>query len=110
MRRVVITVILLLLLILGVVFGCWSKKEQVKSQGLYCNNQLRQIDGAKEQAAQVLGVSDRSIIAEDQIAPYIKNGMPKCPSGGTYTIKLLGQDPTCSLAPEDPYSPLHQLP
>jgi len=34
---------------------------------------------------------------DKDIAPYLKNGIPKCPAGGIYTINSVGVAPTCSI-------------
>lgn len=64
-----------------------------------CINNLRQIDGAKQQWALEEKKSDTDTPTSAQVASYIKNGLfPACPSGGTYTIGAVNTDPTCSLA------------
>src|SRR5205085_7117437 len=61
-------------------------KARTTAQKNACINNLRQIDGAKEQWAleqkQKAGADTSSALAA--INEYIKGGTPKCPSGGTY--------------------------
>jgi len=63
-----------------------------------CINNLRQIDAAKNQFALEKGKKNGDAITEADITPYIRGGvLPKCPSGGTYTIGKVGETPTCSI-------------
>jgi prepilin-type N-terminal cleavage/methylation domain-containing protein len=61
-----------------------------------CINNLRQIDGAKQQWALENKKSDTDIPSDADVGQYIKNGFPKCPSGGTYTAAAVNADPTCN--------------
>ena len=82
-----------------------------RMQGLRCNNNLRQIDSSKEQAALALHLSGTALVTEAQITPYMKgNQMPMCPAGGTYSINPMNKTPSCSLRPADRNDPCHQLP
>lgn len=64
-----------------------------------CINNLRQIDGAKEQWAlenkQKAGASTDS--AKAAIEAYIKGGAPSCPGGGSYTYAAVDSNPTCNI-------------
>jgi hypothetical protein len=66
-----------------------------------CINNLRQIDAAKNQWALELNKPNGAVPTEQDISPYIKldaNGnIPKCPSGGIYTIGAIGEAPSCSV-------------
>ena len=73
-----------------------------------CINNLRQIDGAKQQWALENKKSDTDTPAQSDVEVYIKNNrFPSCPGGGTYTVGAVNTDPTCSKsgAPD-----LHVLP
>jgi len=78
-----------------------------------CINNLRQIDGAAQQFVieHHLTNGDR-INFPDDLTPYIKldkNGkIPTCPKGGVYSIKKVGDIPTCSLGTN--VTPPHVLP
>jgi uncharacterized protein (DUF3084 family) len=52
-----------------------------------CLNNLLQLDGAKQQWALEGNKTAHDIPTEKDLAPYLKDGIPKCPAGGTYTIK-----------------------
>ena len=74
---------------------------RVRAQRTACINNLRQIDGAKDQWAldnnqpptatpdmgDLVGVADG----------YIKS-TPECPAGGDYTVGALAANPTCTVA------------
>lgn len=61
-----------------------------------CIIQLRQIDGAKQQWALENKQPATITPTPEQIAPYLKDGIPSCPAGGTYTLKSVGEAPTCN--------------
>src|SRR5436305_1220680 len=62
-----------------------------------CINNLRQIDGAKEQWALENKKSTGATVLNTDIDPYIKGGGPNCPGGGTYTYAAVDTNPSCSL-------------
>jgi hypothetical protein len=63
-----------------------------------CINNLRQIDGAKQQWALEQRKLDTDVPTATDIAPYIKgNHVPTCPNGGVYTVGAVNTDPTCSI-------------
>ena len=62
-----------------------------------CINNLRQIDGAKEQWALEKKKSSGSSSVDTEIEAYIKGGAPKCPAGGTYTYGAVDTSPSCSI-------------
>ena len=62
-----------------------------------CINNLRQIDGGKQQWALENKKSDTDTPTTDEVKVYIKNNQyPTCASGGTYTLAAVNTDPTCS--------------
>jgi hypothetical protein len=66
-----------------------------------CINNLRQIDGAKEQWAlqrQIKAGTPISKADQLEIANYIKGGEPTCPGGGKYSYNDVDVPPTCSFA------------
>ncbi len=65
------------------------------SQKNACINNLRQVDGSKEQWAMESNAGAGATVVSSNIASYIKGGMPTCPASGTYAINILGENPTC---------------
>ena len=63
-----------------------------------CVNNLRQLDGAKQQWALENQKGGAETPTEADLKPYLREGMPTCPAGGNYTINALNADPTCSRA------------
>lgn len=63
-----------------------------------CINNLRQIDGAKEQWALENKKSAGSAVVNGEVEGYIKGGAPKCPGGGSYTYEAVDTNPSCSLS------------
>ena len=68
------------------------------SQKNACINNLRQIDGAKEQWALENKKSSGSTTDNTAVNTYIKGGAPACPGGGTYTYNVVDTNPACSLS------------
>jgi prepilin-type N-terminal cleavage/methylation domain-containing protein len=82
-------------------------KARTTAQSNACINNLRQIDGAKEQSAleNKLQEGDAAL----NLADYIKGGIPVCPAGEeVYTEGNIGVDPTCPNA--DAATGAHVLP
>jgi len=78
-----------------------------------CVNQLGQIDAAANQFALDHKLTNGSPINfPNDLTPYImltKDGkIPGCPGGGIYSIKKVGDTPTCSLGTT--VTPAHVLP
>ncbi|MFN8140253.1 MAG: prepilin-type N-terminal cleavage/methylation domain-containing protein [Fimbriimonadales bacterium] len=61
-----------------------------------CVANLRQIDAAKEQWAMDNKAADGDAVGGALWPTYIKK-QPECPSGGAYTINVVGTDPVCSI-------------
>jgi prepilin-type N-terminal cleavage/methylation domain-containing protein len=75
-----------------------------------CIANLKQMDSAKEQWAMDNKASSGAAVQMSDIAgTYMKGAVtgPVCPGGGTYTVNVVGTNPSCSLsaAPD-----LHVLP
>ncbi|MCX6922013.1 MAG: hypothetical protein NT154_02150 [Verrucomicrobia bacterium] len=69
-----------------------------------CLNNLRQIDGAKQQWALEKQKRAGTLLTASDIAPYVPNNtLPVCPAGGVYTLNPVGIAPICS-------APGHGLP
>ena len=78
-----------------------------------CINNLRQIDAAANQFALEHNLTNGDAICfPDDLTNYLKlnsaGKIPPCPSGGIYSIKKVGDVPTCSLGTNVPQA--HVLP
>src|SRR5689334_21344512 len=63
-----------------------------------CINNLRQIDGAKDQWAIENEMTNGANPDTNAVFQYIKGGqMPLCPDGGVYSLNPVGTNPTCSI-------------
>jgi len=61
-----------------------------------CCGNLICIDGAKEQAALMLGTKRGDTISVEAFLPYLKGrSLPTCPTGGKYRIGVYGELPRC---------------
>jgi hypothetical protein len=98
--------VFLLPMLLAIAIPNFVKARNVSMQNA-CINNLRQIDGAKNEWALENNKTNGTPVTEADIKPYLKLGaggnFPKCPAGGTYTIGPVGSVPTCSV-------PGHKLP
>lgn len=64
-----------------------------------CINNLRLIDGAKQQWALEKNQPGDAVPTARDLLPYLKDGVfPACPAGGTYYINSVEALPTCSVA------------
>ncbi|HEX4645606.1 MAG TPA: DUF4190 domain-containing protein [Verrucomicrobiae bacterium] len=63
-----------------------------------CINNLREIDAAKQKWAVEKQKQTTDIPTENDLAPYLPHGMPKCPAQGDYKINAVGVSPTCTVA------------
>ena len=69
-----------------------------------CINNLRQIDGAKQQWALENRKPATALVNQTELLRYFKNNtMPICPAGGVYTLNTVGLVPICNI-------PGHALP
>ncbi len=96
-------------------------RARTRSQQNACINNLRQIDGAKEQYGMEWGLTNLSVITWTQIVGaenYVK-AFPLCPasttvegnagnSGNDYDIGPLGSNALCAIQPSGTYA--HALP
>ncbi len=69
-----------------------------------CINNLRQIDGAKQQWALENRKAANALVNQTELLRYFKdNAMPVCPAGGVYTLNTVSIPPACNM-------PGHALP
>lgn len=63
-----------------------------------CVNNLRQIDGAKDQLALETGLATGGACDMAAITPYLR-AVPTCPVGNSaYTVNVIGTTPVCTSA------------
>jgi len=75
-----------------------SQVIQQRDQLSACINNLRQIDGAKQQFALEHQKPAGSLVSNDDLAPYLPNKtVPTCPGGGVYTLNPVGLNPICNI-------------
>jgi prepilin-type N-terminal cleavage/methylation domain-containing protein len=71
-------------------------RARATSQKNACINNLRQLDGAKDQYAIEAGLSTGGACASGDVTPYLKK-YPICPAKGSYLPAVIGTDPTCNV-------------
>jgi hypothetical protein len=67
-----------------------------------CINNLRQIDGAKQQWLMATHAASNAIPTWEDIKPYLwfdgkQAEIPKCLAGGVYSIGAISNSPTCTI-------------
>ena len=73
-----------------------ANPEQAKANA--CMNNLRQIEGAKQQWALEKGKPAGAILTQADLTPYLPNNtVPACPAGGVYTLNPIGLGPLCNI-------------
>lgn len=73
-------------------------KARQTAQMNMCINNLRMIDGAKQQWALEHKKESTDTPTQDEIVGLLRNHpFPVCPVGGIYSINAVGEDPTCSI-------------
>jgi prepilin-type N-terminal cleavage/methylation domain-containing protein len=73
-------------------------KARQTAQRNACIQNLKQIDGAKEQWALETKKSPGAPTVDSEVDDYIKGGRPTCPASGTYAYGAVGENPTCTVA------------
>jgi hypothetical protein len=74
-----------------------GQTDPVTAETNECINNLRLMDGSKQQWALELGKQPGDIPTWSDIEPYLRS-RPKCPSGGAYTLGSMAEKPKCSIA------------
>ena len=81
-----------------------SQVMQQRDQLAACINNLRQIEGAKQQFALEAQKQPGALVSTDDLARFFPNkAVPTCPGGGVYTLNPIGLNPICNI-------PGHALP
>ena len=88
-------------------------RARTTAQSNACINNLRQIDGAIQQAALEKNLSGNTQVTSTSLTPYLgrgtAGGWPHCPASGTYPSSFpIDTAPTCSLGSAGP-PPFHYL-
>lgn len=96
--------IMIVVLIIGILLAIAVPnfiKARETSRTQTCIANLKQIDSAKEQFAMENKLDTGAAVAWTDLVNgqtgYLK-AQPSCPSGGTYTIDVVGTNPSCSLS------------
>ena len=86
------------LLAIGVRWFVYARSESASNA---CVNNLRLIASAKDQWALEQHKTTNDEPTWKELLPYVgygpKNLLPRCPSGGIYTIGRIGEPPKCSI-------------
>ena len=83
--------------------GCRKDSEQKTFDDQTCKLRLRMIYEAKQHWAERNQKPGADTPTWEDLRPYLRGAVPKCPSGGVYTIGRVDELPKCSIpghAPE----------
>jgi hypothetical protein len=84
----------LILLLAAIAIPNFINPKTVSAQNA-CVNNLRQLDGAKQQWALDYHKTTNDVASMQDLLPFLK-GPVKCPDGGTYIAGRVGESPMCS--------------
>lgn len=73
------------------------QRARENSQQNACINNLRQIEGAKDQVAIRDNLATGDTVPANDVNDLIKGGAPECPGGGSYTYGVVSTDATCDI-------------
>jgi len=102
MANIIIWVVACLFIgfIVAIVIPTFMRARLTRSENA-CINNLRLIDGAKQQWALEYRKLNSDIPTFNDLRPYVGSGaaseLPRCPLGGTYIIGCIDEDPKCSI-------------
>lgn len=91
----IMIVVAIIGLLAAIAIPSFVKSRNVSQQNA-CINNLRIIDGGKEQWAMAANKTDGDTSTTASVNDYIKGGSPSCPAGGTYDYSFIGSAPTCN--------------
>jgi len=93
--------IMIVVLIIGILLAIAVPnfiKARETSRKQTCIGNLKQMDSAKEQWAMENNKTTGDAAAWADIVPNYVKAQPSCPSGGAYTVDVIGTNPSCSKA------------
>jgi prepilin-type N-terminal cleavage/methylation domain-containing protein len=73
-------------------------KARKTAQITACKSNLRAIEGAIVQWSVEKRKSDDSEVSLEDLESYMRDGIPRCPSGGEYTLGTVEEKPTCNVS------------
>ncbi|MGI8907248.1 MAG: prepilin-type N-terminal cleavage/methylation domain-containing protein [Candidatus Sumerlaeaceae bacterium] len=109
----IVIVVAIIAIVVGIAAPTWFRQREI-SRATACQENLGKIDHAIEQYAMEFRLSNGAPInyPDDLIKPAgVDKGSgflrvePTCNAGGTYTVTVVGTEPTCSIgATNDPFA------
>ena len=99
----IMIVVSIIAAIVAIILPNYLKASRTSARNV-CINNLKQIDGAVERWALDYNIPSGIVPSssqEEEVYGYIESGMPRCPSGGVYTIHAVGSKPQVTCSRED---------
>jgi hypothetical protein len=97
-------------LLIFVLSGCGKGDDQkpvAEGSSMVCAGNLRVLDAAKRHWVEDHNAGLNDTPTMEDLQPYTRHGIGKCPSGGTYTIGKVGELPQCSIPAHTDYFKEH---
>ena len=93
--------IMIVIMILGILTSIavpnFLRARQTSRKG-GCIHNLKYIDTRKELYAMEAKLENGDTVTWANLVPAYMKSQPDCPGGGTYTIDVIGTNPTCTLS------------
>lgn len=90
-------VVMVLGILMAIAVPNWVRARETARRDS-CLNNLREIEHAKQRYAMEFRLAGTDAVNEADIAPeFLKNQFPQCPNGGTYTLGVVDEQPSCSI-------------
>ena len=93
--------IMIVVLIIGILMAIAVPnfiQARASSRRSSCIANLKQIDSGKEQYAMDERLDSGATVTWANLTPTYMKSQPTCPAGGTYTIAVIGTNPSCTTA------------
>ena len=92
--KVTVGVVVVFLIVGAVVLPSFIRARSTPAMNA-CVNNLRQLDGAKQQWVIENHKTTSNVPTWEDLLPYLRQ-KPFCPQGGTYILGPVGESPRCS--------------
>jgi prepilin-type N-terminal cleavage/methylation domain-containing protein len=93
----IMIVVLIIGILLAIAVPNFIKSRETSRQKT-CIGNLKQMDSGKEQFAMETNKTTGDAVGWGDLVPTYIKAQPSCPSGGTYTVNVVGTNPACSQA------------
>ena len=93
----IMIVIMIIAILISIAAPNFLEAREASRRGA-CIHNLKYIDTRKELFAMEAKLNTGDTVTWADLVPTYMKFQPDCPAGGTYTINVIGTNPTCSLS------------